>query len=96
MPTADEIERLVAEERWDEALAVLETSLQTALTPAEHSAAAVELALLYVKINNALTGKYLEKTAEIDELIKQIDAKEREIDNELAIAKIKDHINTLT
>jgi hypothetical protein len=31
MPTADEIERLVAEERWDEALAVLETSLQTAL-----------------------------------------------------------------
>jgi hypothetical protein len=40
--------------------------------------------------------KYLEKTAEIDELIKQIDAKEREIDNELAIAKIKDHINTLT
>ncbi len=95
MVTAAELETLVAQERWEEALASLEESLRSSLTPEEHTAAAVELALLYVKIDNALTGKYLEKTAEIDELLKQIDVREAEINNEESIAKIKDHIDNL-
>lgn len=96
MLTLTEIDNLVAAERFDEALASLEESLRSSLTPTEHSAVAVELALLYLKINNKLTGKYLEKTAEIDELIKEIEVKERALNNEAAVAKIKEHISSLS
>ncbi len=95
MDISAEVARLVGQEKWEEALTLLNHSLEEALTPQERSAAAAELALLYLKINAALAGDYLERTEEIDKLIQEIDAKEREIDDEVAIAKIKEHISSV-
>jgi hypothetical protein len=53
------------------------------------------LAFLYAKLTNALAGEYLSRTAEIDALIAEIEKKEKEIANEAAIAKIKEHISKL-
>ncbi len=96
MDISAEVDRLVNQEKWDEALVLLGRSLEETLSPEEHSALAVELALLYLKINSVLTGNYLDRTSEIDALVQEIEAKEREIDNEVAVAKVKEHISSLT
>lgn len=95
MLSIGELDTLLASEKYEEAFEKLRASLQEALTPEEHTLAAVELAFLYAKVNNALTGEYLERTAEIDKLIQDIDKKEKEVANESAIAKIKEHISKL-
>jgi hypothetical protein len=95
MLTLAELEHLSSEEKYGEAFEKLRQSLQEALTPEERTEAAVELAFLYAKVTNALAGEYLSRTAEIDALIAEIEKKEKEIANEAAIAKIKEHISKL-
>lgn len=87
------LEKLLTEKKLDEAKALLEDFFhKVELTPEEKGALYVNLAKIYLEVNNRINGQYLKMLDNMLEALKKVDQKGKEINDRIELAVVRSKI----
>lgn len=94
MNTIDEkkLESLVADQKWDEAKALLDEFFKSEMTPAEKGELYANLASIYMKVMTNINHKYSAALGDAIENLKQIETDDGTIKDTLDLSKTRDQL----
>lgn len=89
------LEVLMDQGKWEEAKSLLDTSLASDLAPEERGAAYVQFASIYMRVKNELNRRYKESLEDAIGILKNIKAREKEVDQKISAGQVKGEIKKL-
>lgn len=97
MPTIDttKLEQLLTEEKWDEAKKILDQYFQGDLTPEQRGGAYVQLASIYLQVNNRLNRQYEQTLDDALAVLKSINTSEAVAKDTAAVDDAKRQIEKI-
>ncbi len=89
---AEKLEKLMGEEKWDEARQMLEDFFAVEMTPAEKGAIYTNMAMVYMKVMNKINEQYEKALDDAIDVLKEINKTEGEVLDNINIHNIRKQI----
>jgi hypothetical protein len=88
----EKLEKLMEEEKWDEARQMLEDFFASEMTPEEKGAIYTNMAMVYMKVMNRINEQYEKALDDAIDVLKEINKTESEVLDNINIHNIRKQI----